>query len=52
MYTWLWRRLPGGTAARAGTLTAVALATIAVLWFVVFPWAASHLPVDGTAFNG
>jgi hypothetical protein len=33
-------------------MTAVALAVGAVLWFAVFPWAASHLPIDGTAFNG
>jgi hypothetical protein len=24
----------------------------AALWFFVFPWAASHLPIDGSAFTG
>jgi hypothetical protein len=52
MYGWLWQRLPGGTAARAGAMTVLALAVAAALWFAVFPWAASHLPIDGTAFTG
>jgi hypothetical protein len=52
VYGWIWRRLPGSTAVRTGTTTALVLTAIAVLWFVVFPWAASHLPIDGTAFNG
>jgi hypothetical protein len=52
MYAWLWHRLPGGTAARAATAAALALTATAILWFAVFPWAASHLPIDGTAFNG
>jgi hypothetical protein len=52
MYGWVWRRLPGGTAVRTGTVTTLALGVIAVLWFAVFPWAASHLPIDGSAFSG
>lgn len=52
MYSWLWRRLPGGTAVRAGGLTVLTLAVAAMLWFVAFPWAASHLPLDGTMFAG
>jgi hypothetical protein len=52
MYGWAWRRLPGSTGVRTGTMTALALGVIAVLWFAVFPWAASHLPIDGSAFSG
>jgi hypothetical protein len=52
MYTWLWKRLPGGTAVRAAAAMMLALVAVAVLWFAVFPWAASHLPIDGTAFSG
>jgi hypothetical protein len=52
MYAWLWRRLPGTMPVRAGTMTALALVAVALLWFAVFPWAASHLPIDGTAFDG
>lgn len=50
MYGWIWQRLPGSTAARAGALTALALAVATVLWLWVFPWAASHLPLDSTGF--
>jgi hypothetical protein len=52
MYAWLWHRLPGGTATRAAAMTVLALAVAAALWFWAFPWAASHLPLDGTAFTG
>lgn len=52
MYSWIWHRLPGSAPVRAGALAAVALALAAVLWLWVFPWAASHLPLDGTAFTG
>jgi hypothetical protein len=52
MYLWLWHRLPGSTPVRASAMTVLALAVTAALWFWVFPWAASHLPLDGTAFTG
>ena len=51
MYGWLWQRLPGGPAARAGTVTVLILAAIAFLWFVVFPWASVHLPIDMTGVD-
>jgi hypothetical protein len=38
MYGWLWRALPGSAGARAFQLLALALATLTVLWFWVFPW--------------
>jgi hypothetical protein len=52
MYGWIWRQVPGGTAVRAGTLATLALMAVAVLWFVVFPWMASHLPIDGSTLDG
>ena len=52
MYAWLWHRLPGGTCARAGTMTLIFLAVAAGLWFFVFPWASIHLPIDTSGFNG
>lgn len=53
MYHWIWRRLPGGsTATRAALAATLAVAVLAALWFWMFPWAASHLPLDGTAFTG
>lgn len=52
MYAWLWAHLPGPAAAKAGAVTILALAGAAVLWFWVFPWAASTLPLDGAGFGG
>ncbi|WP_168929360.1 hypothetical protein [Nocardioides sp. GY 10113] len=46
MYAFLWRILPGGTAAKL--LQALALAALAfwLLMYVVFPWVEPHLPLD------
>lgn len=44
MYGWIWRHLPGGTAARAALSLVLALAVAALLLFVVFPWVEPHLP--------
>ena len=52
MYAWLWRRLPGRTPARVVVLALIILAVTAALWFYVFPWAALHLPIDSSGFNG
>jgi hypothetical protein len=52
VYLWLWHHLPGGTAAKAGAVTILALAVAALLWCYLFPWAASTLPLDGTGFGG
>ena len=52
MYGWLWHLLPGGTAARAGTMTVIILALAAALWVFVFPWASVHLPIDASGFGG
>ena len=52
MYGWMWDRLPGGTAVRAGMMTLIFLAVAAALWFFVFPWASLHLPIDATGFGG
>jgi hypothetical protein len=46
MYGWIWRRLPGGRGAKAGWMALIVVATVAFLWFLVFPWAAIHLPID------
>lgn len=46
MYTWIWRHLPGPLAVKM--LQALLLVTIvvALLLFVVFPWAEPHLPIN------
>lgn len=44
MYAWIWRRLPFGL---PGKLIGSALligGAVALLWFVVFPWAEPWLP--------
>jgi hypothetical protein len=46
MYGWLWYRLPGQTTAKAAGMALIAAAVLALLWFYVFPWAATTLPVD------
>jgi hypothetical protein len=46
MYAWLWRHLPGGAAAKALCMAALVTAVAAVLWMVIFPWLAPHLPLD------
>ena len=46
MYGWIWRQLPGGTAARTVQLLLLAISVAALLWFLVFPWASLHLPFD------
>jgi hypothetical protein len=44
MYAWIWRHLPGGTGSKAVLALLLALAVVAVLLFVVFPWAEPWLP--------
>jgi hypothetical protein len=44
VYGWIWRRLPGGLPGKlAGSLVLV-VAVLALLFFVVFPWAEPKLP--------
>jgi hypothetical protein len=46
MYGWIWYRLPGGTGARVLQMMVLAAAVGLLLWFVVYPWASLHLPLD------
>jgi len=46
MYAWIWRRLPGPTAARIGLCMALFLSVVALLFFVIFPWLEPYLPFD------
>lgn len=43
MYGAIWRTLPGPRAVRALLAAVLVLAALALLWFVVFPWADHHL---------
>jgi hypothetical protein len=44
MYPWIWRHLPGPLAVRLTTAALLAVAVVAVLFTVVFPWAEHTLP--------
>ncbi len=44
MYVWIWSRLPGGLAGKLVGSVVLAVATLALLFFVVFPWVEPRLP--------
>ena len=46
MYAWIWRKLPFGLPGKLIGSVLLATATVALLWFVVFPWAEPLLPFD------
>jgi hypothetical protein len=46
MYGWIWRHLPGPTPVRVVEALVITLAIIALLMFVVFPWAEPLLPFN------
>lgn len=46
MYGWIWRKLPGPTAAKVAQCAGLIIAVIVVLFLVVFPFVSAHLPID------
>lgn len=46
MYGWIWRHLPGPTAVRVLAALFLALAVVALLMFIIFPWAEPLLPFN------
>jgi len=46
MYAWIWRKLPFGTWGKLFGSAGLAVATVALLWYVIFPWATPLLPFD------
>lgn len=44
MYGWIWRNLPGGTAAKALQAVVCVAAVLVLLFLVVFPWASRNVP--------
>jgi len=46
VYAWLWRKLPFGLPGKLIGALGLAVATVALLWYVVFPWAEPILPFD------
>ena len=46
MYAWIWRHLPFSRPGKIIASLCLVLATTALLWYVVFPWAEPLLPFD------
>jgi hypothetical protein len=46
VYAWIWRHLPFGLWGKLTGSVLLATAAVALLWFVVFPWAEPLLPFD------
>jgi hypothetical protein len=46
MYGWIWRNLPGPLGVRVGIAVALVVAALALLMFVIFPWAEPLLPFN------
>lgn len=46
MYAWIWRKLPFGLPGKLAGSVLLATAAVALLWYVVFPWAEPLLPFD------
>lgn len=51
MYTWIWRKLPGGLPGKIIGSTLLVAAVVALLLFVVFPWLEPRLPFDDVTVN-
>ncbi|MFC4337153.1 hypothetical protein [Salininema proteolyticum] len=56
MYSWIWRRIPGGVPGKLVGMLGLAAGAFALLWFAVFPAVQPHMPwsnVDpGLSDNG
>ncbi|MFF5176989.1 hypothetical protein ACFY2Q_03030 [Micromonospora sp. NPDC000316] len=46
MYAFIWRKLPFGLVGKLTGSVLLVAATVALLWFVAFPWAEPLLPFD------
>jgi hypothetical protein len=46
VYAWIWRHLPFGRPGKLVGSVLLALAAVALLWFVVFPAIDPHLPFN------
>jgi hypothetical protein len=46
LYGWIWRHLPGPVPVKVFEALALIVAVLALLFFVVFPWAEPRLPFN------
>lgn len=51
MYGWIWRTLPGPGAVKVLECLVLAVAAVAVLFLVVFPWLSPKLPFEDVTVN-
>jgi hypothetical protein len=51
VYTWIWRHLPGGLAAKSASALVLFLGVSALLLFVVFPKVGPLLPFSGVTIT-
>lgn len=51
MYGWIWRKLPGGTAAKSLQALILFLAVVALLFFVIFPIIEPHMPYNNVTVD-
>jgi hypothetical protein len=52
LYGWLWRHLPGNSAAKVAILVVAAAVLVVVLFGVVFPWVEPRLPFNQVTVGG
>ena len=52
MYAWIWNLFPGGLPGRIAGSLALLIGVVALLWFVVFPWAEPLLPFGDVTVDG
>lgn len=51
MYSWVWRKLPGGLSLKLVQVLILFLAVMALLFFVIFPWVEPHMPYNNVTVN-
>jgi hypothetical protein len=52
MYHWIWRKLPFGFWGKLTGSLGLAVGTVALLWYVIFPLATPLLPFDDVQVTG
>jgi hypothetical protein len=46
VYAWIWRKLPFGLWGKLTGSIVLMVMVVALLWYVIFPWATPLLPFD------
>jgi hypothetical protein len=52
MYTFIWRRLPGGIPGKLVGCAVLLFAVLVLLFLVIFPWAGPKLPFNHVTVDG